>query len=281
MLGQMGTNMNAAFAALEATSQYKAASNRVKSVLHLATTFDEAEKYLFGVDSPDNLLWLGSPSLTAQLLLALQRAARAKQPTLPVLPLQQEVLVVATIKDLAVRMKSTLRRFMVGETIDVGSMNDLQTSLARVRTAAVVQDLQWSTMLAAAKAQNIDEMLEQVKQAERSSAPQLQTPHPPQQAMQPNVQQPQQVVITMPKAGAHSLSDDELRELDRALIGGSSRTITLQQAKILVKAGGTQLQALQPACRDLNNIGLPDSLVEYCKTTASANFTEHDVRRVP
>lgn len=69
--------------------------------------------------------------------------------------------------------------------------------------------------------------------------------------------------------------------LDEKLIGGSSKDIPISQAYLLMKAPCSQLQALQPGCRDLTGICLPASLIEFCKTTVNANFSENDVRMVP
>lgn len=247
----------------------------------LAIVLRESEYYFLKDDAPEKLSWLGSPAMPSQLLHALQRAALAKQPDIELLPLQPEVQIVAAIVELAAKVNRILRHFMAGHFIAIGTTKAVGRDLHRQKTAAVMQKISWPRILTAANAENVDEMIEQVKLAEAETVPPPSNENAVTQRGGNQQQQVQPLVISMPKSGTHTLNNSEVEELDKILIGGSTRTIPLKKVYLLMRAGCTQFKLVQPGCKDLSNIGLPESLIEFCQTTASIHFGEHDVRMVP
>lgn len=102
-----------------------------------------------------------------------------------------------------------------------------------MKTSDIGLRLKWKLFIDAADATEIEQMVEQVGEAESSMMPETTRAQPPQQHQLQAAAQP--LVISMPKAGTQSLSDSELALLDQSLLGGSTKNIPLTRAYLLAK----------------------------------------------
>lgn len=276
--GPLQERINAALTALKAQANYAALPQQTKNVQEFVCVLRVTDTEL----APKvPLLWLGSPSIAEQVLVAIQRSAKDKFPDanfqLP--PMTEMVTIIARLSGIVDDIRDIIRMIMNEIAVPAGTLRQVKTQVRGVRaSASMLASLTWSQLCQIVQCENIDELISQIEESEEAEAP---APSGGGRQSDPRLNAATPVVINVPKEGSHALTEQELAEFNSILATGSTKDIPLEKAGLLIRAASTHAEALQPGGRDLSKIAIPQSLKSFINSTYTALRSEHSVRKFP